>query len=144
MARYSMSKNQLLLDGLMSAWGRSLPSWADFCEADDKGRIRVTKNLFVPSLVFPREYRRDLYFFVLVVPSFVIAALIVSGVYAFVWGGSWWWFLGGLAFALYLLQVATNGLTQTMLLAARSDEAFYNVVAFRGAFFFTPDLHTPC
>lgn len=138
MSTYAIRKDEAALNQLLAVWGNRLPSWDEFRAAAQEGRVRVAKNFWLPSQVYPQRYRGDLYLFTLINPSLAVLIFLASLAYALFWGASWWWVaIGGVA-AIYLLSVATNGLAQTMLLAARDDRLFFDCTICRGVFYFAP------
>jgi hypothetical protein len=129
---------------LIEAFDGRLPTWEEFKQASQHGRVRGSTSLAFYTMWWsgmPTGYAIFYGFFVALTSLLVIPFAV--GLYFFA-GISGWWIIASIAVAVYLFGVTKEGAGRTMITGAQRDERLYQMLVIRGAFLFEPsDVEAP-
>jgi len=137
-----MSANKLIaasaVEELKAVWNDRLPTWEEYLEAHQAGRVRGNKTIAATAIhatPVPMVYKVIYGIITMWLGLLLVPAAIVAWFFASI---NVWWILGAVVVSGFLISVSREGHCEGMKAGAARSEEFYEHLVAKGAFLFMP------
>mgnify|MGYP006298641657 CR=1 FL=1 len=128
---------QAIVSDMKRLWGGALPTWENYKDCLELGRVRVNKTVAAKTFFsdpVPKVYH---VFYGVITPAAAILAFPGVFVAWLFFSFSAWWLLTGVVLTYAFLKLTRAGHCAAIKSGARKNKDFYEHLIEHGAFFFT-------